>query len=844
MPFPERKDKKFGEILIELGYVSPVQIHRLLKMQDEMKETRGYKMRLGDLLLRERLVNEENLARAMAEQCGMEFMDLEGREVELGTYSPLPRKMLEEHAFILLMEGGGYLVAVEEEPSREFYDSLCEALDSDVTFVSSPRTQVLSLMDMIRNKILQEGLTRGRVGLSCGEEPSPLSSPAPGADQPAPGEAMESAGAMQDTGGPATHPSDLLFTDTAAEGEAGGVPAGHTETPSPVETLDALQGPPADPGVEAAPGAKPAFQSVQKFDFDPGEDEVPDLEELRKKEELARLSSMDEEAFEAALSSGDALDEIIPRIKGGSAADRQQVAAAEADRESGEAASGDLDRDPTVDLEPDGVSGPAPAAVDYEREAESWRDFPLQDDSAAETADEQGDGHSQPEPREPESTPDAGGPAPRSGTERMTPPPDTVEGGLLQSPQAPPSSLADTPSSTGNLMRSLLSMARDEGITMLDVTLCPREPHYLMARHPDGTYRKYRRLEKLEYELLLSFLSRVTDTDLKALNSPLSRKVKLKTQRGDSLCFRVRAVPCSPPLINIRLCEDEDNRKVEFPRWIRRELEEVLSHGDGVVVLSAFSRKHALPMCEALCSLATGMHKKVILLDARRYEEAEDSQGAAVPTDTLHRFFVGAFCEHRSPEETMDVLVRTGCDLIAASLEPAPEQIRMFCHLGAAGPLTSFFMPAASAMEAFLGTRKAGVSTAALVETIRYILFMHPVSTLCPYCRETYILAPQSIPAGHPELKNLGNMKIYRGRGCKVCRSTGKGEDSFVFERIRIEPGSIDIEKLSREKKTLYSHLNSTGMLRSLQSEARAQLLRGMIDIKEYSAILESLRKK
>ena len=83
MPFPTKTDKRLGEVLVELGLISPVQIHRVLKKQEAMKKAKGYQIRLGELLLRERMIDDTALAKAVAQQYQIDYLDLSNVDVSI-----------------------------------------------------------------------------------------------------------------------------------------------------------------------------------------------------------------------------------------------------------------------------------------------------------------------------------------------------------------------------------------------------------------------------------------------------------------------------------------------------------------------------------------------------------------------------------------------------------------------------------------------------------------------------------------------------------------------------------------------------------------------------------------
>jgi type IV pilus assembly protein PilB len=65
----KRKSKQLGQILIELGFITPEQLETALE------EHRKTPKSLGRVLIDLGMIKEADLVRALAEQVGLEFVD-------------------------------------------------------------------------------------------------------------------------------------------------------------------------------------------------------------------------------------------------------------------------------------------------------------------------------------------------------------------------------------------------------------------------------------------------------------------------------------------------------------------------------------------------------------------------------------------------------------------------------------------------------------------------------------------------------------------------------------------------------------------------------------------------
>ena len=107
---PFRK-KMLGDILLENGELTPDQLAYALDRQQTTRE------RLGVICLSDGLVGEAALARALAEQFGLEYVDLKGIRLDEAIVNSLPPEMMFRYHFIPLELQGDLLVAAISDPT-------------------------------------------------------------------------------------------------------------------------------------------------------------------------------------------------------------------------------------------------------------------------------------------------------------------------------------------------------------------------------------------------------------------------------------------------------------------------------------------------------------------------------------------------------------------------------------------------------------------------------------------------------------------------------------------------------------------------------------------------------
>ncbi len=132
---------KLGEILVKSGAISLRDLETFLREQEELKDERGYQTRLGTLLLEHKLVNEETLALAFAEQQGIEYQDLSQYQPDLGVLEKIPFSILSNFTFIpLFMDSQRLIIAIHDPTDTFLFDMLFKALGVQIEFTSAARS--------------------------------------------------------------------------------------------------------------------------------------------------------------------------------------------------------------------------------------------------------------------------------------------------------------------------------------------------------------------------------------------------------------------------------------------------------------------------------------------------------------------------------------------------------------------------------------------------------------------------------------------------------------------------------------------------------------------------------
>ncbi|MBC7771083.1 MAG: Flp pilus assembly complex ATPase component TadA, partial [Pyrinomonadaceae bacterium] len=157
-----RSRKKLGDILIGWGMVKPEQVETAAKAA----KTSG--KRLGEALVEAGYVKEDQVAKALANQFGMEYVDLSSEAVIKQIDSKLiSEDLIKKHLILPLAKANGKLQIIIHDPmDLELQDMLRFRLNVDVDPRLSSRAQI---KDFIENKLGKQG-AGGSGGVGGGQK--------------------------------------------------------------------------------------------------------------------------------------------------------------------------------------------------------------------------------------------------------------------------------------------------------------------------------------------------------------------------------------------------------------------------------------------------------------------------------------------------------------------------------------------------------------------------------------------------------------------------------------------------------------------------------------------------
>ncbi|MGH0033694.1 MAG: GspE/PulE family protein [Myxococcota bacterium] len=113
-----RQSVRIGEMLVELGYLSPSELGKALQLQAEDDGD----PRLGEVLTQHGMIGEVELAQVLADHLGYPYSDPGFAEIDTELTSRVPIKWCEEHLFVPVRYEDGKVVVAFADPTK--YSSL------------------------------------------------------------------------------------------------------------------------------------------------------------------------------------------------------------------------------------------------------------------------------------------------------------------------------------------------------------------------------------------------------------------------------------------------------------------------------------------------------------------------------------------------------------------------------------------------------------------------------------------------------------------------------------------------------------------------------------------------
>ncbi len=142
-----RERKRLGDILMSAGKVSLAQLNRALETQRKTKK------RIGEVLVSEGLITDSEIADTLAEQLGLQRLDLDSIFVEQEIARSIPREVAQKHNAVPVFMQDGKLVVAMSDPLNMFaIDDICFITQKKVQPAVAAKAQIEKAIEVYYSK--------------------------------------------------------------------------------------------------------------------------------------------------------------------------------------------------------------------------------------------------------------------------------------------------------------------------------------------------------------------------------------------------------------------------------------------------------------------------------------------------------------------------------------------------------------------------------------------------------------------------------------------------------------------------------------------------------------------
>lgn len=133
------RDLPLGRLLVAEHLLTPADVAEALVESQESSR------RLGEVLLEWKLLSERDLARFLAKQEGVDFVDLAKLDLDEAAVDCLPEALARAHGAVAYGFAGSFLLVAVADPTNDAgLDAVREAVGRRVRFLVAPASEVVA----------------------------------------------------------------------------------------------------------------------------------------------------------------------------------------------------------------------------------------------------------------------------------------------------------------------------------------------------------------------------------------------------------------------------------------------------------------------------------------------------------------------------------------------------------------------------------------------------------------------------------------------------------------------------------------------------------------------------
>jgi len=134
--------RKLGEILYKTGSIGKEVLVQAIKTSREKNK------RLGETLIELGLVSEDDISKAIANQFGLDYVDLDKQSIPQSTLNLIPEEVIQKYGVLPLSKGNGRLKLIISDPlDLDMLDTLRFRLNSEIDCCIASPTKIRAFID-------------------------------------------------------------------------------------------------------------------------------------------------------------------------------------------------------------------------------------------------------------------------------------------------------------------------------------------------------------------------------------------------------------------------------------------------------------------------------------------------------------------------------------------------------------------------------------------------------------------------------------------------------------------------------------------------------------------------
>jgi hypothetical protein len=150
--------RKIGDILIDLGLITPENLERALKEQEKIQNSLGIRKPLGILLFMMELISYENYMRALSKHFVLPIISLESRRIPPSLQHVLGKKYVREHQVLILENNEKTVKIALGEPTSSLMQEIRKSIppQKEIIFYLASPVEIESVHKRMFDPLLEK----------------------------------------------------------------------------------------------------------------------------------------------------------------------------------------------------------------------------------------------------------------------------------------------------------------------------------------------------------------------------------------------------------------------------------------------------------------------------------------------------------------------------------------------------------------------------------------------------------------------------------------------------------------------------------------------------------------